>query len=107
MVSSPAPEVVLIRLSMRNERLEKPKQLQLQMAQMSTDCASPSVSIRVHLWFQKHFFYLRLCVFAAGIFLLCPLFADDKKVVVLGYDALDPVLMQKWMADGRLPHFKQ
>ncbi len=40
--------------------------------------------------------------------MLCaPLHAEDKKVVVLGYDALDPVLMQKFMAEGRLPNFKK
>lgn len=28
----------------------------------------------------------------------------DKKMVVLGFDGLDPDLVQRWMADGRLPN---
>lgn len=30
-----------------------------------------------------------------------------QKTVVLGIDALDKKLMDRWMAEGRLPHFKQ
>ncbi len=37
-----------------------------------------------------------------------PLCAQEKKkVVVLGYDALDPVLMQQFMDQGHLPNFKK
>jgi predicted AlkP superfamily phosphohydrolase/phosphomutase len=33
--------------------------------------------------------------------------AKVKRVVVLGLDGMDPALVEKWMAEGHLPHFKQ
>src|SRR5471032_210386 len=31
-------------------------------------------------------------------------FADHPKLVVLGFDGMDPVLLQKWMTAGQLPN---
>lgn len=47
------------------------------------------------------------CVLSFVLLFAAPLCAEDKKAVVLGYDALDPVLMEKYMAEGKLPNFKK
>lgn len=32
---------------------------------------------------------------------------DQKKVIILGFDGMDPKLISKWMQEGLLPHFKK
>ncbi|MCK4304102.1 MAG: alkaline phosphatase family protein [Candidatus Eisenbacteria sp.] len=32
---------------------------------------------------------------------------DTKRVIILGLDGLDPVLLRRWMDDGQLPNFKR
>ena len=41
---------------------------------------------------------LAFCVLSLVLLFAAPLMAEDKKAVVLGYDALDRVLMEKFMA---------
>jgi len=31
----------------------------------------------------------------------------DGRLIILGFDGMDPVLAQRWMDDGSLPHFRQ
>lgn len=33
--------------------------------------------------------------------------SDVKRIIVLGFDGLDPQLVEQWMAEGRLPHFER
>lgn len=51
--------------------------------------------------------FVAFCVLSVALLFAAPLHAEDKKAVVLGYDALDPVLMEKYMAEGKLPNFKK
>ena len=30
-----------------------------------------------------------------------------SRLIILGFDGMDPVLAQRWMDDGSLPHFSQ
>lgn len=50
---------------------------------------------------------LAFCVLSFALLFAAPLCANEKKAVVLGYDALDPALMEKFMAEGKLPNFKK
>ncbi len=50
---------------------------------------------------------LAFCVLSLVLLFAAPLMAEDKKAVVLGYDALDPVLMEKFMAEDKLPNFRK
>ncbi|MBS3744811.1 MAG: alkaline phosphatase family protein, partial [Wenzhouxiangellaceae bacterium] len=31
----------------------------------------------------------------------------EQRVVILGFDGMDPVLAQRWMDEGKLPNFKR
>ncbi|MDT8408928.1 MAG: alkaline phosphatase family protein, partial [Wenzhouxiangellaceae bacterium] len=48
---------------------------------------------------------------AASLVLLCacggPPEPADQRIVILGFDGMDPVLAQRWMDAGKLPNFKR
>ena len=49
---------------------------------------------------------LRLLTLASWLATVLAVQAAGKKVVVLGIDGMDPQLLQRFVAEGRMPHFK-
>lgn len=68
-----------------------------------------------HSWFSKKTIFTIILLVLVGIIgiYMFQLFADarkttpEKKVIVLGFDGMDPKLLEKGIKDGALPHFKK
>ncbi len=58
-------------------------------------------------WAAKHRLLGPVSLLLLALLVAAPLGAEDKKAVVIGYDALDPKLMRQWMDEGKLPNFKK
>ena len=51
---------------------------------------------------QKIFLGLLCCLWS-----FCVAQSPEKRVLILGFDGVDPDLCQKWMDEGKLPHLKK
>ena len=59
---------------------------------------------------MKRFLFVALAVSLGSAFACGPRRAPEKftqKLVILGFDGMDPRLVQKWMNDGRLPNMRK